>query len=188
MLITDKNSFLALYNSGLLGNRTRTWSTSDAAIAECDGTVTIRYQGRPGTGPRVYYQPLATLRAKVAELVAMGFAEELMFFTEDPPAEKLLLAGEFTRAGGGYCLRYTRAKRPMLEAFGIDEHTVTGVSTLAILRHYLDPDSVKWLLHLSDRYGDEWHVESPVIEFSTFSCYLGVVPRRNTIIWEVRSY
>jgi len=56
------------------------------------------------------------------------------------------------------------------------------LETKMLLRRFVDPSSRDDIDALFDTYPDA------TIEFTSFSCNTGVLPRRNTIIWEVRNY
>jgi hypothetical protein len=60
--------------------------------------------------------------------------------------------------------------------------TVSGLVATHLLRKYLWPSDYEDLMLLLDRYPDH------VVELSACSRAVGVVPRRNTVIWEVRKY
>lgn len=171
----------------MLGNRPRSWNQKEDIESNVQ-TVTIRYKGKAGTGPRRYYIPVGKIEREISELTKLGYNENKMAFVEDPPKDKILLAGEFTREHGGYNLRYTFVKKPMLQAFRLQELYASNLKALGLMRHYMDINSYEWILGLTETYSDSYNVRSCVVEFSTFGCCLGTVPNRNTIIWEVRNY
>jgi len=93
-----------------------------------------------------------------------------------------LLNGELVRNELGLYLYYSTypdIMRISLEKGGVE---VTGLRAKYVLEKYIDDSSLDCLYDLLDEYTDA------VIEFTVYSEDVGVIPRRSTIIWEVRNY
>lgn len=60
--------------------------------------------------------------------------------------------------------------------------TVGGLVALGMLKSRCDANSYEDLMELLDEYPDS------TIEFAVYEVNLGVIPHRNTIIFEVRNY
>lgn len=57
-----------------------------------------------------------------------------------------------------------------------------GISAKAVIDHYCDPATADDLRLLLDQH------PHAVIEFTVYDRNVGVIPHRNTVIWEVRNY
>jgi hypothetical protein len=60
--------------------------------------------------------------------------------------------------------------------------TAEGLMATSLLNTYLDPNSRDDLRELFEIYPEA------VVEFSTYSKHVGILPLRNTIVWECRQY
>jgi hypothetical protein len=78
---------------------------------------------------------------------------------------------------------YPTGLPPMRWTMAAGYHQPMGyLQTMMALRRCLDPASFEDVMLLL-----QWYPEA-AIELAAFSCPVGVLPRRNTIIWEVRDY
>ena len=57
-----------------------------------------------------------------------------------------------------------------------------GLIVHQYMKFFMDGNSYDDIMSLMDEYPES------VIEFSTFDEWVGIMPRRNTIVWEVRNY
>jgi hypothetical protein len=164
-----------LWYAGELGNTPHSWKTLDEfRRSGFTGLVGIRSLIRGG--PCSYYNRPEDLPSL---LEAWPCAYSL---TEAMPDHRLMIQGEVMRGVGGIVLTYgTTANVKMRDAMKHPE-TATGVIAVALLRHYLWPTSFDEIASLHDQYPDA------VIEFGAYDCAVGVLSRRNTVIWEVRGY
>lgn len=92
-----------------------------------------------------------------------------------------LLNGEITKNHFGLDLRYKIGNMWMRPAMKIADRA-TGLFAQKILDTYLTSSDYDCLMDLLDIY------EGHIIEFTVFDNYVGTIPNRNTIIWEVRKY
>lgn len=85
-------------------------------------------------------------------------------------------------ANGGLVLRGGSGLRDVKWREFFRDHAVNikGLSAYQMLRKFLYLGDYEDLMDLMDRYPDH------VVEFTSCNRYVGAIPRRNTIIWEVR--
>lgn len=178
--ICTKRRFYALWHEGRLGNRPHAWNALVQVFA--DGwrkPVGIRTLGRTG-GKVMYRCPIERL----AEVVASWPGTPT--FTEPMPDTQRTIQGEVTRNEGGLELTYQLGADenglPMMREAMKHPLRATGLVALEILRHFLWPSSFDDLMELLDLYPDH------VIEFGAHDVAVGVLPCRNTVVWEVRHY
>lgn len=196
-LDSKQKSFEALL-SGKLGNRIRMWNNYEELISSgFDGKVGMRYKGQVGGSGKIKYSiPVSSVREIMSDWVKSGLNKNKIVFSEDCPDHNLTIQGEFLR-GDDVPRKVSNSsfyRAPMIELFYSTEPTkmrialaksgrrVYGIEARTILRHFLDPNSLEWLYELSEMFRNH------VIEFSTYTMFLGTIPYRNTIIWEVRKY
>jgi hypothetical protein len=130
----------------------------------------------------VTHVPADKVANRVEEWVAHGVESELITFHESMPDDDLLIQGEVTRNVGGLDLTYSL--EPGLSMRDAMRHAQTASRLRAhlILNEFLDANSRDDLSLLLELYPDA------VIEFGTYGRAVGTLPRRNTVIWEVRDY
>ncbi len=176
MKVLTKHEFYRKFLAGDFGNRADQWMTVDAFEAGgYAGPVGIRSL-RPG-GLCLYHVPAAAVRATVAARWPDGQYN----ISPMMPDEHILIQGELARTPD-WDLYYSHVQKPMRVALAEDPRRAAGLRARLILRHFLDADSYADLELLLERYPDA------AIEFSTYAVHVGVIPGRNTIIWEVRNY
>jgi hypothetical protein len=98
------------------------------------------------------------------------------------PKVKQIFQGELTRNQYGlylYASEYPDVMRVALEKAGRE---YTNLAAKFMLEKYVDASSYDWLMELLEEYPDH------VIEFTVFDNDVGIIPHRNTVIWEVRYY
>lgn len=174
MRICNKKQFYRCWHAGTLGNRPRTWASSDElAQSGYTGLVTMRTTG--GAGGVTKY------RLSVESALFWGAQTPGATFNESMPDDLLLLQGEVMRSPRGLELTWsTEPGLKMNEAMKRSTRTC-GVAARTRL-DVLWPASQEELFELLDRYPDA------VVEFSAYDRAVGIEPNRNTIIWEVRDY
>ena len=178
--IRSKKQFYELWRAGLLGNRPRTWLDVEEAYAASCPRYGIREQGRAGGG-KFEVVP----RSELLERIQVWVREKRTFILDDgAPNELVQLQGEVTRTEhglegvmairSGLNMREAAARGLLLP--------VRGLRANLLLDHFLCPNSREDLGKIMDAYPDA------VVEFAAFPSFVGVLPRRNTLIWEVRNY
>ena len=180
--IRSKQQSYRLWEQGSFGNKLRTWNAlEEITKSGYAGTVTMRYKGHHGGGLVAYNVPLSSVPETQRRWISEGAQPDLITFNESAPDEYLLIQGEVTRLSRGLYLFYNREKKKMREAL-INARSATGLTARIMLEHYLDPSSYEDIQALLALFPDH------AIEFSTYNAYLGNIPGRNTIMWEVRNY
>lgn len=185
MKITSKAQFFEMWKKGLLGNRTRLWDNPDDAFFDCI-IHRIKEVGfreiRTGAGSGAWcIVPKHLIWDTAAEWTQLG----RKFVIDDAcPNHLTTLVGEVCRsyrglegmlaANSGCGMRDAQKKGLLLPR--------TGATILVLLDKFMDPSSRDDLNDLLDLYPDA------TVEFSCFSVNVGVIPNRNTIMWETRNY
>ena len=174
-----KAEFVRRYQQGEFGNRLQNWDDRQSLLASgFSGSVGIRNRV---AGGRFYYG------VKVADLRdEWGYPEpeSQMYFSEMAPDERLVLQGEVSVGERGLMLVYATepgvsmrvalSQRAPLHAY--------GTAAVMTMQWAMDPSSYDDVRGMLDSY------PGAVIEFSSYNVNCGMLPHRNTIIWEVRSY
>ena len=142
----------------------------------------MRYRGRAGGGRAVTHIPADAVTAKIREWAEEGIDPELITFHESMPDESLQIQGEVARDVGGLNLSYSVERRQAMREAMEHPSLASGLSARLILEYFLDANSREDIDMLLDLYPDA------VIEFGTYERDVGLLPRRNTVIWEVRNY
>jgi len=179
---SKKKSYL-LYENGLFGNKVLTWnSLQEIKESGWKNKICIRSRKGIARGKTRFDIPLEEADKNVKEMVEEGMKIEELFFNQSMPNESLTLQGEITLTEKGIYLLYTLVKKPM--NLGLKEQSLHafGFKAKAILEHFLSPICLDEVYLLLNFFPD------CVIEFSSYSCLIGNLPHRNTVIWEVREY
>jgi hypothetical protein len=178
--IRSKIEFYRLMEADCLGNTLRNWRRPGDAWDSGASLVGFREMGRAGGGVHSVV-PRNRIHATFTEWVLAG---RRFIMDEAAPDEDAQLQGEICRTVHGLQgLLGIRTKRRMRQAMGEGLlHPCSGVVVKALLDQFLDPSSRDDIDALFDLYPDA------TIEFASYPYYLGKLPARNTIIWEVRNY
>lgn len=180
-----------LWTSGALGNRLRSWrSLASWRRSGFEGAVALRYLG-VGGGRCTYDLASTDVEAEAARWVAAGVDPNLMMLNEMAPDDALLVQGEYFAGAYGVSTTgepvvepfyHSFEKAPMRVALARSNATSTGLRSRLILRYLMSPDSYDEFEALADCY------PSHVIEVSVYGRFIGDIPNRNALVWEVRSY
>lgn len=158
-----------LLQRGCFGNTARTWNSYEELIASgYNGLVGIRSLEVGGI-----FLPYQTIQQ--APRTASKYSE----MQED---SSVLLQGELYRSVEGLYLLASTVKSHMREALRLGGKHYWLIAAYAQLHTYLWPSDYDALMELLSEYPES------VIEFSCYSKAVGIIPNRNTIIWEVRNY
>lgn len=172
-----------LYLRGCFGNKLRTWrSIQEYEASDFSQPVSIRYRGDAGGRWFAYNIARQDVQPTLQTWVAQGAELGRVTINEVPPDNELLLQGEVSLSVKHYDLRYSYAKTNMREALRDHQLHANGVIALTVMKAAMDDASWWDLQTLFDRYTDS------VVEFSVWSRYVGDIPFRNTVFWEVRNY
>lgn len=182
-MISSKSEFLKLWNAGRLGNKLRTWASVGEAEGY-DGLFSIR-DGRPDSNLARYLVPRDKVTENVEAMRLLGARD--VYFVEMAPDHRLVLQGEYINGnlrgvGGSHVLnKYLMYSREQTQMKRVKKWLhLEGAASLALLRQHMDGNSWDDFQDLQDRYPDH------TIEFGVYECFVGNLPGRNTIIWEVR--
>lgn len=176
-----KHEFYERYMRGEFGNRPRTWATWDELKADSyRGRVAIRGL-IPGI-PCYYGVEVNDLLAGKLPVGCGTLVDKR--FNESMPDEFLTIQGNVWLSELGLRLEYScepnvghrNAVNPPLM------RTAERTRALSLLKTHMDDNSYSDLEELFELYPDG------IIEFSTYSKHVGVLPGRSTVFWEVRSY
>lgn len=180
--VKNKGDYYKRYIAGEFGNRLQVWRTYDEYKAS-GFSKPIGIRNTTPNSPYCRYDiPERFVKVVMDEFIAKGCKPETMTFNEAAPDKDLILQGEFVRLPSGLELFYSRVQKQMRLALLDSPNYATGNHAIQILKHVMDPNSYEWCEYLLDAYPDH------VIEFSAYQRSLGNIPRRNTLIWEVRAY
>lgn len=180
--VLNKNDYYKRYIAGEFGNRLKIWRTYwEWRQSQFLKKIGIR-NTEPGSRFCRYDIPRVDVEKVVEEFLQQGCKAETMTFNEAAPDQDLILQGEFVRMPTGLELMYSRVQKQMRLAFLDKTEYATGNHAIQILKHVMDPNSWEWCEYLLEAYPDH------VVEFSVYQRYLGSIPGRNTLIWEVRAY
>jgi hypothetical protein len=185
MEVNSKEKNYELLEKGLFGNRIRTWHRiEDIVKSGYAGKITIRCKAKKEQlGKYLEYNiGLAELAEKQREWTRKGIEQHQFIFNETPPDHLLLIQGELSLIDGIYHLSYSLEKnKPLREAIKKPQY-VKGPGAKLLLRSFLNRSSYDDLLCIAEMFSGH------VIEFSTYDTFVGNIPGRNTVIWEVRKY
>ncbi len=182
MEIPDKDAFYKLYHGMRLGNRLRTFDNY-AALRDSGyrGNVSMRYKDIAADEFKAYQVPTAAVPLRMGEFATKGANPDKFTFNESAPDDELIMQGELCHTVGGlqvsYCCDPVNMREALLRCVHVD-----GLFARELLRLHMCNRSYEMIWELLDLYPDS------AIEFGVYSRYLGVLPRHNTVIWEVRNY
>lgn len=175
--VLNKRDFVKRYKKGEFGNAAPTWYSViafkkfyDVEWPAKDQLFHLRSK-KPG-GPTYY-------NLTFKQLVNKKNVENY-YVSAMAPTEKTILQGEIRQSTKHLELRYTTVKKPMRDAFKIEDKTIFGLQVNYVVSSCLDANSQDWLYVLLDRYPNH------IIEFSAYSVQWGTIPGYNTVFWEVR--
>jgi hypothetical protein len=179
--VRTKQDFYRRWRGMEFGNRNHSFDTIDEVMkCKLPGPFAIRYK-IPGSKWMRYHIPKAELRAVADGFVAQGARRELLEFSDMQRDEYIVLQGEAQRDHRGLCLFVSQDKLPMRQAL-LSAKQYFSPRAERVLEWACDAASVDCIRDLLDQYPGH------VVEFSAYSRKVGVIPNRNTLIWEVRAY
>lgn len=184
--ITTKAKNYKLLLSGKFGNTLASFATIKEALNSNCKSIGFRYSDRSINGKNFFAlvdkdKALQTYN----DFLRKGAEEDKLKIGEGDKhvKHKLLIQGEIGYINGTLELAYSKIPNiTNREASRRGYKRVVGLTAIEMLKYYLWPVDYEWLRELLDNYLDH------IIEFSTFSCAVGNIPNRNTVIWEVRKY
>jgi len=181
-MINNKSIYYRKWKAGELGNRIRMWSHIYHLMNDdsYSGNVNIRH-AVPASPYSLWNIPKKEAYSTLDKHCKKYSLRLDQFQLNEPtPDEELLIQGEIVDHVEMY-LAYNTDKVLMREAMKTAK-TVSGLIAKETLKYYCDYESYNSLMDLMTEYPNH------TIEFGVYSRNLGFIPRRNTIIWEVRLY
>lgn len=179
--VRTKLDFVRRYVRGEFGNRAPTWPTLDQYLRSgYRSPVHVRCRV---AGARTWYNVRFNQAHGVWSRAAAMYGAERLYVSGMAPHHHTLLQGEAALLPPhGLVLTYSTLRLPMRPALVQQRRQAVGLRAYGLLRASLCPNSYDWLQHLLTRYEDH------TVEFSAFAVCWGVLPRHNTVFWEVRQY
>ena len=179
--VSNKRDFYYLWNNNLLFNKIPTWDSYSSLIES-------GWKGKVGIRPLTLGKksqlnvPMNKIDEALEKIENEGTQKNNVTFLAGQPDKKILLLGELKRTEQGVYLLYSTIKKPMKDALAENENHAFGLKALIILKHNLCPQSYSDIMTLLDMFPDS------SIEFTAYSTNIGLIPGRNTLIWEIRNY
>lgn len=181
--INKKSYSYMLYHAGWFGNIAKTWSSlEEVKQSGWKESICIRSKKGIARNKTRYNIPLNEADKIIKEMINEGIKKEEFTFNQSMPDNCLTIQGEIMLSEMGIYLLYTKVKKPMNLGLKEESFHSWGLKAKALLEHYLSPVSLDEIYLLLNQFPDS------IIEFSSYSCYVGNLPNRNTVIWEVRNY
>ena len=177
--VKTKTNFYRRFYAGEFGNHGPMWSTLDK-WRESGYNKPIAIRALIPGGRCDYNIPATEVQRRTDDFHRTGWKD--LNWSAMAPTERTALQGEATRSPRGLDMFVSVERLPMRDALRAGGFRVHGLRANLLLARHLDPVSLDWIKHLLDEYPDH------SIEFSTFEVPWGVIPHRNTVIWEVRLY
>jgi hypothetical protein len=184
--IRSKKENYRLWQSGQFGNKLRAWPTiQDWKRSGFSDRVVLRTMLPAGGGPCKYDLQPNMVDAVVRDWESQGVPVDRIMVNEAAPDESAVLQGEYYNdVLGGYWsyLYYSHAAKHMREALEEGPQDRSGLLSRLLLKELMSPGSMEdWL-----RLEEQW--PGHVFEISIYDRFVGDVPRRNVLVWEVRRY
>jgi hypothetical protein len=172
-----------LYDLGILGNKLHTWnSLREIKQSGWKGLICIRSRKGIARNKTEYNRTYLEAEQIVKKWVSEGMQEKDITFNQSMPDEDLTMQGEVMRIPGGLYLYGSFSKKPMNLALAEKSFSSGGVRASCLINQNLSYQSQEDLERLLDAF------PNCAVEFSTYSRFIGNLPGRNTVFWEVRNY
>jgi hypothetical protein len=181
--IRTKSQMYGLLLSGAFGNTIRAW-TYDEWLRESNkpSHAGFRYCSHKLHGPCLTGLYIGQLEIALESYEKAGWPKRDAIIGEELPNHRRIFQGEVCISERGYDLTYTTQALPMRPAMAQEQLYADGISALVLMRRFIDPQSLSEIVDLSAEH------DNAVVEFTTCSIDVGMIPHRNTVIWEVRNY
>lgn len=167
--VPDKTTMYTLLRAGAFGNTAHNWS-SYAELLASDYRGTLGIRSLVIGGQFLAHVPFADAPTDAA------------MYSEMQDDDHILLQGEVYRSVEGLYLFASKLKTPMRPALKEGGKHYWRTAAHRELEAALWPSDYDDLMDLLSVYIDS------VVEFSAYDKTVGILPNRNTIIWEVRNY
>lgn len=181
--VLSKRDFYRRWHLNEFGNRPGSWnSIEEAEAAGFQGPLFGVRSTKPmwsGFRRGILWRD----RRKVwQEYVDQGEDPSTLRIGQDVPEDKRTLQGHVYRTHRGLDLEYSLKPGTVRDVMQSGFERAWGVKAKVILETYMCPSSFADLEAIFELY------DGHVVEFTCFSVNVGLIPGRNTVIWEVRDY
>jgi hypothetical protein len=185
--VTSKRRNFELWSSGAYGNRLRSWrSFEEWRRSGHAGRVALRSCGSTGEDPCTYDLQPEDVEHEYKSWVARGGRGDDVVVCEMAPDDRLLVVGEYHHDplpdGSFRHFFYSTGCKSMRVALREGGRVASGLRATAILRYAMTELSWKDFQEIVLAYPGH------VVEVSVYDHYLGDLPGRNALVWEVRRY
>lgn len=181
MKIKTKQEFVQLYLAGVIGNRFDIYLDYKSAIAAKAQEVGFREMA-VGAGS---FEMCSFDKIEEVALRWLALNRRFYLNTSDKDhLSSLLIQGEICHTFNGYqgFIGDSHGLR-MRDMFKAEyARHFTSAATRHLMYKYMDENTISDIDEILELYPDA------TIEFACYSKFLGCLPNRNTIIWEVRDY
>jgi len=179
--VTNKLDGMRRWHAGEFGNKLRTWPYVEYFRRNiCCPEAGLRYSDPRGGGACFEaHIPHYAVHDRIVAWEFMGRNLDNIMVCEEAPDHRLVVNGEYHDV---YGFHFSRVKKPMRAALKEGGRCASVPRARLMLRQAMTPSSWTDFEELTETYPEH------VIELSVYECMLGVLPGRNTIIWEVRNY
>jgi hypothetical protein len=184
-LIRTKKHYYDLAMRGLAGNSPMTWSSCEDFLSDsCATHVGIR-DIRPGSSN---FRGLVPREKLETQLKKLGMSDGDYYLTATfRSRDQVRLAGELTWHNGQWVFFYSLLPMMMRDALRLGGTHITGYTAVwGLLRSMCTPGDIEDMLELFDMYSPMG--QYPVMEITVTRGDMGIIPGRNTVIWEIRHY
>lgn len=188
--VPNKEDMWRRMGLGQFGNRLCTWENEldflKAVANGFSGRVGVRCVGRPGVKYRVPGYEHHTQLSPV-DALGLGRVFQRLYncpvrYYESSPDELITVQGEIIDAPHGFAVEYTYVQTYLRAAFKVQRLSDFHWVVPALIRRHFNAASYDDLMQLFDLF------PGCAVEFSCYSQNVGMLPGRNTIVWEVRCY
>ena len=183
MIIRTKVQMYDLLKVGAFGNRFRIWDTEEefkaAVDAGFDWLVGVRIVGVPGLP--YYHHKTYDEAVEIGQRLKAKYGYPVRYY-EASPDPFITIQGEFVEADMGPMLEWSTVKTHMRAAFAAERLMAFGPQARLVLKRVLSEGSYEDFLALGELF------PNATIEFTAYEIFVGDIPGRNAVIWEVRHY
>lgn len=184
MIISNKTEMYKHLSAGRFGNRFRIWNSDQELIKAYedgfDWLVGVRCVGDRNGLPYYHHKGLHEA-LKIGHDLRNEYRCPVKYY-EASPDQFISIQGEFVEADQGEMIEWSTAKTHMRAAFAKERNMIYGPGARLILKRVLSEGSYEDFLAVGHLY------PNAVIEFTAYEVFVGDIPGRNAVIWEVRDY
>jgi hypothetical protein len=182
-MINNKVQMYEMLEAGCFGNRFRIWNTEEDFKAAVDNgfnwLVGVRCVGQPGLP--YYHHKTYEDAIVIGQKLKEKYGYPVRYY-EASPDQFITVQGEFLECAHSPVLEWSTARTHMREALRLERNVLFGPGARLLLKRELSEGSYEDFMALGELYPDA------VIEFTAYEIFVGNIPGRNAVIWEVRNY